>query len=69
MNVKQCKAGRALLGWTIDDLAAYAEVGRASVTRFEVGTPVQPETIAKLKAALEKAGVEFLGTEGVRLKK
>jgi transcriptional regulator with XRE-family HTH domain len=69
---EQCRAARALLGWTQYDLEAKAKVTQKTIANFELskGTP-QDETVTKLEAALEKAGVEFIaengGGPGVRL--
>lgn len=52
--------GRAALKWTISDLATCASVGRATVARFELGEPVQGESVAKIRKAMEAAGVRFV---------
>ena len=71
----QIRAARALIKWSADDLAKSANVGIATVRRFEVvkGVPSgQIRILDALKAALELGGVEFIGTPddrpGVRLK-
>jgi DNA-binding XRE family transcriptional regulator len=69
----QCRAARALLDWTQDDLAARAGVGRSTVRGFEGGQHMlQRATAAAIRRALEEAGVIFLCPEpgagpGVRL--
>jgi DNA-binding transcriptional regulator YiaG len=72
---EQIRAGRALIKWSADELASTAGVGVATVRRFEsvAGVPSgQLRVLELLKKALEKAGVEFIGTPddrpGVRLK-
>nr|WP_040849912.1 helix-turn-helix transcriptional regulator [Nitrospirillum amazonense] len=65
---------RAALDWNASQLAASAGVGVATVNRFERGgVETTPETLAKLRTALEAAGVEFIpengGGAGVRLRK
>lgn len=64
---------RAALNWTTRMLAEKAGVGVNTVTRFEQGGEAMVGTVAKLRAALEAAGVEFIpengGGPGVRLKK
>ena len=64
---------RAALDWTVRNLADAASVGINTVTRFEKGADTLSSTVAKLRAALEAAGVEFIpengGGAGVRLKK
>jgi transcriptional regulator with XRE-family HTH domain len=70
----QCRAARGLLDWTQDRLAKEAGVSALTIRNYEAGktTPV-PATLAVLRQALEKAGVEFIaeddGGEGVRLRK
>ncbi|MFC3725448.1 helix-turn-helix domain-containing protein [Neoaquamicrobium sediminum] len=69
----QCRAGRALIEWTIDDLARASAVPAAVIADFETGrTPVEPESIDAIAAALEHGGVRFIpedgGGAGVRLK-
>jgi transcriptional regulator with XRE-family HTH domain len=68
----QCRAARALIGWSQDQLASASKVAKATIANFEVGkrTPYD-RTLDDLVAALEAAGVEFTNGEqpGVRLKK
>jgi transcriptional regulator with XRE-family HTH domain len=71
------KAARALLAWSQGDLAAASGVSEPTIARLESEDSDQvggrPETSEKLRAALEKAGVEFIpengGGAGVRLVK
>jgi ribosome-binding protein aMBF1 (putative translation factor) len=70
----QCKMARVALGWNAATLAKAAQVGVATVNRFEAGSGTNiPSTIAAIKRALESAGVEFIeengGGAGVRLRK
>ena len=52
---------RAALEWNASQLAESAGVGVATVNRFERGGVVTTEeTVTKLRAALEGAGVEFI---------
>ena len=72
---EQCRAARALLDWTQDDLAARAEVSRSTVRGFEGGQhDLHRATTAAIRRAFEAAGVIFLeaGLEdgpGVRLRR
>ncbi len=73
---EQIKAARALLGWDQASLARHADVGVATVKRLESRPGVvggTMETLMRVKAALETAGVEFIGSPedapGVRLRK
>jgi predicted transcriptional regulator len=69
----QCRMARTALGLGVRDLAKIAKVGVASVARFEAEEDVRESTVGALRAALEKAGVEFIpengGGPGVRLAK
>jgi ribosome-binding protein aMBF1 (putative translation factor) len=64
---------RGALDWSSRNLAAAASVGVNTVTRFENGADTLASTVAKLRVALEAAGVEFIPENGsgagVRLKK
>ena len=70
----QIRAARALIRWSAADLASASGIGSATIKRMEVmeGVPSgNVKTLLALKAALESAGVEFVGTPddrpGVRL--
>ena len=76
VSIRQVKAARSLLAWSQEDLAVAADVSLPTIKRLEaVDGPVggRGETAEKIRAALQKAGVEFLdengGGPGVRLKK
>lgn len=73
VSIAQIKAARALLGWSQDDLAKRSAVSQPTIKRLEAeGGELggRPETGAKIRRTLEKAGIEFLngGAPGVRLK-
>ena len=69
-----CKAARALARLTQRELSAKAKIGDQTLADFERGArdPL-PETLAKIRATLERAGVVFIsengGGAGVRLRK
>jgi transcriptional regulator with XRE-family HTH domain len=71
----QVRAARALIGWSPAQLADAAGVPLSTVDRIESGQPdsIPAEAVAKLRAALESAGVVFIpkngGGAGVRLRK
>jgi predicted transcriptional regulator len=74
VSVRQIKAARAIVGWSQAELASRSDVSYPTVARLEssdgkVGG--RPETVAKLVAALESAGVEFTNGKrpGVRMRK
>ncbi|MBU8539488.1 helix-turn-helix domain-containing protein [Falsiroseomonas tokyonensis] len=74
ITASQVRAGRALLGWSQDDLAGRSSVPRRTIARLEAdqGQP-QRRTLAAIRTALEAAGVDFIaengGGPGVRLRK
>lgn len=68
MDRKQCKAARALLGITQQNLAEISGVGLRSIVSFEHGNRTLINQNARaVREALERAGIEFLGETGVRL--
>lgn len=64
---------RAGLEWSTTDLARAANVGSATVNRFETGQDARISTVEKLRSALEAAGITFIaengGGVGVRFRK
>ena len=74
MTPPQCRAARALLGWSQPKLADAAELGLSTIVDLErERRAVSERAIAAIRAALEDAGVEFIdpngGGPGVRLTK
>ncbi len=70
----QCRAARALIGWSQDKLAAESKVAKATIANFEADRRAPYErTLTDLRAALETAGIVFVAENGegpgVRLKK
>jgi len=74
LSPAQCRAARALIAWSQDELSGASKVAKATIANFEAGKrePYQ-RTLDDLQEALESAGVEFLaengGGPGVRLRK
>lgn len=74
-TVGQLRAARALLGLSQPQLAELCRVSTMTIKRAEgAGNPLPSlETIARIKAALEEAGIDFLdengGGPGVRVRK
>lgn len=67
----QCRAARALIGWSQDQLAAASKVAKATIANFEAGRRSPYErTLVDLQRALETAGVIFTngGEPGVKLR-
>jgi len=70
----QIRAARALVRWSARELAEKADLSLPTIQRLEAadGVPsTSVQTLMSIKAALEKAGVEFTDGEapGVRLRK
>lgn len=71
----QIRAARALLKISASELAALANVTWKTIQRFESASGVPPSrsgTLERVKAALEGAGIEFIGdpitSPGVQLR-
>jgi len=76
VSIRQVKAARSLLAWSQEQLAAAADVSIPTIKRLEAEDgPLggRDETGAKIRSALESAGIEFIdengGGPGVRLRK
>jgi DNA-binding XRE family transcriptional regulator len=73
MDPVQLKMARAAKGLTIHDLADLAGVSHDTIVRLEAGGKLKPNTVEKVRTALEASGVIFIAENGegpgVRLKK
>lgn len=74
MSPEQCRAARAMLGISQDDLSRKTEVSKRTIAGFEMGqSRPYPRTLEAIRQVLEDAGIEFIpengGGAGVRLKK
>nr|WP_284311050.1 helix-turn-helix transcriptional regulator [Labrys miyagiensis] len=74
MTPAQCRAARALLDWSQQQLSEAANVGNATIRNFESGkSSPQNATLVVLMNAFENAGVIFVAENGegpgVRLRK
>jgi ribosome-binding protein aMBF1 (putative translation factor) len=73
MVPEQCRAARALLGWSQQQLAQNARVGVVTIHQLETGaSEPRRSTLDVVRRCLEAAGVEFIdengGGPGVRLR-
>jgi transcriptional regulator with XRE-family HTH domain len=70
ITAAQARAARALLRWSLKEVATKANVSIVTVSRFEteLANPI-PATRAAIQKALEGGGVEFTNGDapGVRL--
>lgn len=73
MRTKDAFLGRVLLGWSRERLAQESGVPVSEVYTFERIGQADPEAVAKIKAALEAGGIEFVLSDevqpGVQLRK
>jgi transcriptional regulator with XRE-family HTH domain len=71
---RHIRAARALLGWAQEELSKRSRVARGTIRRmegFDGPVSARTETLGRIAAVLEKAGIEFFNDEspGVRLRK
>ena len=60
----QCRAGRALLGWSREELARAAEVAHRTIVDFErEARQPHEQTLLRLRTALEPGGVAFIAAD------
>jgi transcriptional regulator with XRE-family HTH domain len=71
ITAAQLRAARALLDWSVRDLASRCGVSQSAISRAERanGEPqMHARNLKAISAALEANGIEFLATNGVRLR-
>lgn len=59
-----CRAARALLRWTMRDLAAHSGVSLPTILKLENDGAVSADTEGRITAALNRHGVEITNGEG-----
>lgn len=70
LKPEACRAERAILRWSTEELTAQSGVAGTTINRLENGMPTRASTEAKLIAVFAAHGVEVLNGEapGARLK-
>src|ERR1700722_13498288 len=69
ITIEQIKAARAMLDWGQEDLARVSGVSFPSVKNLERrSNKPRIETLNAIKAALEDAGIVFIGETGLKLR-
>lgn len=64
MSPAQCRAARAVLGWTQSDLAQRAGLAKKTIADFELDLrSLQFRTRRDIRNAFEEAGIEFTWSE------
>jgi DNA-binding transcriptional regulator YiaG len=68
MTPEQCRAARAWLGLSQDELAAAAHVSQSTVRDFEKGRRIPvANNLAAIRAELTKRGIGFLTGDEIAL--
>lgn len=61
MSPEQCRAARAWLDWSQEELATKARISNSTLRDFEAGRRIPiANNLAAIRRALEQAGIEFL---------
>lgn len=73
ITAAQCRAARALIDWSIEQLASETGLSVDQIAAFERGDPLGAATVALISRALGEGGASFLAERrgrgaGVRLK-
>ncbi|GLK69308.1 helix-turn-helix transcriptional regulator [Hansschlegelia plantiphila] len=60
LSGRWCRASRAVLGWTQDDLAARAHVSKGTIVAFEKEERIPTDwTIRQVQQAFENSGIAY----------
>jgi len=69
ITVAQIRGARGLLNWSQSALSKRTNISTTSIGNIEAGNTQARETTLKLiRQAFENAGIEFIGTEGIRMR-
>jgi len=63
------RGARGLLNWSQSELSKRTSISTTSIGNIEAGnTQARETTLKTIRQSFENAGIEFIGTEGMRLK-
>ena len=71
LSPAQCRAARALLAWSQEELVRQANITKKTIADFERGaTTPRRQTLDQILAAFDAAGIEFFNGNrpGARIK-
>ncbi len=64
LTPESCRAARAILKWSIRDLATNAGIAKSTINLLENGNPIRPSTSEKIIAAFAEHNVEITNGDG-----
>ncbi|HEY8964030.1 MAG TPA: helix-turn-helix transcriptional regulator [Alphaproteobacteria bacterium] len=68
ITTAQIRGARGLLDWSQAELSRRTNISTTSIGNIESGnTQARESTLAIIRTAFERGGIDFIGTEGVRL--
>lgn len=68
ITTAQIRGARGLLDWSQAELSRRTNISTTSIGNIESGnTQARESTLSVIRTAFERGGIEFIGTEGVRL--
>lgn len=69
ISIQQCRAARALLGWTQQELADACGLSKTAINNFEKGTSdIKLDSLKAIQLAFEVSNIEFLNDNGLRVR-
>ncbi len=67
ITTAQMRGARGLLNWSQSELSKRTSISTTSIGNIEAGnTQARESTLRVIRQAFENAGIEFIGTEGMR---
>lgn len=67
LTPEMCRAARAILRWTVQELAGAAGLAEATIRRFEASGLVRPASVEAMVQTLQGAGLELIPAGGKSL--